>query len=247
MAFRRCPDCGAEWWAEETCLDCGAALVDIPDESDASADDEPVRPDGVPLPPPLVVDGDPEPPRLARFLGFFVDYLVISMVAVALGALTSDTRVRFHHGKRIEERISPTWALAAYGVFILVYATVTVARWQRTPGMVATGLAVERVDADGTGRPLTWAGSAIRALLAMGWFAIPPLIPEDAVDGAFASVLSWIFFLWPIVLFAPILIDVQRRGLHDLALRTRVVRRSAPDWARAISGLGGGRRRARGI
>ena len=241
MAFRRCPDCGAEWWNEEKCLDCGGTLVDVADEG--ATDRDAPEADGMPVRPVVVLDDDREPPRLARFLAFFVDYLLISMVAVALGALTTQTEVRFDGDKRIEERVSPTWALAIYGVFILVYATVTVAKWDRTPGMMATGVAVERVAADGDGRSLTWAECAIRALIAMGWFAIPPLIPGDALDGPAADVLSWTFFLWPIVVFAPILVDPGRRGLHDLLLRTRVVRRPSPQWANTFSQLSSRRTR----
>jgi uncharacterized RDD family membrane protein YckC len=167
------------------------------------------------------------------------------MVLVVLGLIVSDTRVRFDDGRRVTRHVLPSWSLAFYGVFIVVYATVSVAKWQRTPGMVASGIGVERVGPDGSGSQLSWSTSAIRAIVATGWFAIPPSIPLDTMDAPYADVLRWIFLIWPIVVFAPILIDPQRRGLHDLLLQTRVVRRPPPQWARNLPGLASGRR-ARG-
>jgi uncharacterized RDD family membrane protein YckC len=230
MAFRRCPDCGAEWWDEERCTDCGAELVDIPAKDEDRLDDRIRRRAALP-------DTDAEPPRLSRFLGFVVDYFILTVLAVILSLTAGHAETHVVHGRRIREQVSPTAALVVYAVFVLAYATVSVATWGRTPGMLATGVAVETVDADGAGSPPSWGRAGLRALIAMGWFALPAVVPDSSLTGPAATALSWVWFLWPIVVFAPILIDTRRRGLHDLASGTVVVRRPTRALSRQIPWL----------
>jgi uncharacterized RDD family membrane protein YckC len=238
MGFRRCPDCGAEWWDEERCTDCGATLVEVPVDG---GDDEPAERVG---PGSGDVAADAEPPRLARFLGFMIDYLVLSVFGAALSVATGHQRTRIVGGRHVREQVVPTVVLVVYGVFVLVYATVSVAGWGRTPGMLATGVAVEPTDrASHAPRP-SWVESVLRALIGMGWLAVPALIPENSVTGTASTIVGAILYLWPIVVYAPILFDQKRRGLHDIATGTEVVRRPTRSIGRQLpwlSSMGRGR------
>jgi uncharacterized RDD family membrane protein YckC len=182
------------------------------------------------LPPTI---GEPElaPPRLRRFLGFVVDYLILAVVGTGLSLLWGHTVTRIQDGKRVKLHETDAVALWIYAAVVLAYATVSLVQWGRTPGMYATGLEVT----DRDGRRLTWQASFLRALIGLGWLALPALVPAS-IDDTTASVLSWIVFAWPFVVYGPILIDPEGRGLHDRAVGSEVVR--SPNAPRGFGSLG---------
>jgi len=132
-----------------------------------------------------------------RIGGALVDGLLTSMVVVVpllLGVITIDD---------LRNQIPPGWALALL-VFGAVYTVVPTALWGQTLGKVAVG---SRVVTEADGSPPGWRRSAIR-------WALPGLVGRLPYVGVVVSV----------AVTASLLLDPRRRGLHDKAAGTIVVR-----------------------
>jgi uncharacterized RDD family membrane protein YckC len=187
--------------------------------------------------PQTISEPDLAPPRLRRFLGFVVDYLILAVIGTGLSILWGHTVTRIQNGKRVKLHETDTPALWVYAVIVLAYVTVSLVQWGRTPGMYATGLEVT----DRDGRHLTWQTAFLRGLIGFGWLALPALVPTS-IDDTTASVLSWILLAWPFVVFGPIMVDPSGRGLHDRAVGSEVVRspNAPPGFGSFGSGRGGG-------
>lgn len=97
----------------------------------------------------------------------------------------------------------PVWATAALVALFVVYDTVLVALWGTTVGKRAFSLRVARL---GDGGPPDWSHAAIRVLLPAA-IAVVPVIGILALS-----------------VFARAVVDPLRRGFHDLAAGTVVVR-----------------------
>jgi uncharacterized RDD family membrane protein YckC len=149
-------------------------------------------------------DGQPVEERAAvaslaqRLGGVVIDGLLTSMVVVVpllLGMIHFDTVA--------DLTISAGWA-AALVAFGAVYTIVPTALWGQTAGKLAVGTRVV-VEADGS--VPGWRRSAVR------WFV------SEGV-GRIAYVGLWI----SLAVIVSVVIDARRRGLHDRAAGTIVVR-----------------------
>lgn len=132
-----------------------------------------------------------------RIGGALIDGLLTSMVVVVpllLGLVSLDD---------LQQRISAGWAFALL-IFGAAYTIVPTAVWGQTLGKVAVGT---RVVADSDGSLPGWRRSTIR------W----------AVPGLFGR-LPYIGILISLVVTASLVVDARRRGLHDKAAGTIVVR-----------------------
>jgi uncharacterized RDD family membrane protein YckC len=133
-----------------------------------------------------------------RLGGVLVDGLLTSMVVVVpllFGV------IRFDDVQEL--RIPPGWA-AALLVFAAVYTIVPTALFGQTAGKLAVGT---RVVVDGEGGLPGWRRSVVRWLVSEGLGQLPVL----------GLVVS-------LVVVGSILLDPRRRGLHDKAAGTVVVR-----------------------
>jgi len=132
-----------------------------------------------------------------RVGGALIDGLLTSMVVVVpllLGLIELDD---------LRQRLSAGWALALL-VFGAAYTIVPTAMWGQTLGKVAVGT---RVVADSDGSLPGWRRSTIR-------WAVPGLLGR----------LPYIGILVSLVVTASLVLDARRRGLHDKAADTIVVR-----------------------
>ena len=132
-----------------------------------------------------------------RLAGALVDGLLTSMVVVVpllLGLVDVS---------RLQGGIPSGWALALL-VFGAVYTVVPVALWGQTMGKVAVGT---RVVAEGDGSVPGWRRSAVR-------WGLPGLVGR----------LPYVGLLVSFAIMASLVLDARRRGLHDKAAGTIVVR-----------------------
>lgn len=132
-----------------------------------------------------------------RIAGALVDGLLTSMVVVVpllLGLVDVD---------RLQTGIPPGWALALV-VFAAVYTVVPVALWGQTMGKLAVGT---RVVAEADGSLPGWRRSVVR-------WGLPGLVGRLPVIGLFVS----------LAIMGSLVLDPRRRGLHDKAAGTIVVR-----------------------
>jgi len=106
--------------------------------------------------------------------------------------------------------VSPAVAAALSTVAYLVYEVAMVATQGRTLGKLAVGTSV--VDGAGCGRPTLWQ-AATRAVVPLAGVVVDAALGFPGV-GAF-----WIF-----AVYASLLFDERRRGLHDRAAGTLVTR-----------------------
>ncbi|HEX3622503.1 MAG TPA: RDD family protein [Acidimicrobiales bacterium] len=137
-----------------------------------------------------------------RLGGVLIDGLLTSMVVVVpvlLGIV--------HFDSVQDLRISPGWA-AALLVFGAVYTIVPTALWGQTAGKLAVG---SRVVVEADGSVPGWRRSLLRWFVAEGVGQIP-------------YIGIWI----SLVVIGSLLFDSRRRGLHDKAAGTIVVRASRP-------------------
>ncbi len=137
-----------------------------------------------------------------RLGGVLVDGLLTSMVVVVpllLGVVHFDTVA--------DLRISAGWAglLVAFGA---VYTIVPTAVWGQTPGKLAVG---SRVVVEADGSVPGWRRSAVR------WF-----VSEGVGQVPFVGI--WI----SLVVIGSLLFDPRRRGMHDKAAGTIVLRVNGP-------------------
>lgn len=143
-----------------------------------------------------------------RIAGALIDGLLTSMVVVVpllLGLIRIETLQ--------EQRISAGWAFSLL-VFGAVYTIVPTALWGQTPGKVAVGT---RVVAEVDGSRPGWRRSAVR-------WAVP----------GFLGRLPYVGILVSLVVTGSLVLDPRRRGLHDKAAGTIVIR-----GARARDQIGG--------
>ncbi|MDQ6728675.1 MAG: RDD family protein [Actinomycetota bacterium] len=132
-----------------------------------------------------------------RIGGALVDGLLTSMVVVVpilLGIVTVDDP---------QQGLPPGWAFALL-IFGALYTVAPTALWGQTLGKVAVGTRVV-TEADGS-RP-GWRRSSIR-------WGLVGLVGRIPYVGIFVS----------LVVTASLVLDVRRRGLHDKAAGTIVVR-----------------------
>lgn len=132
-----------------------------------------------------------------RIGGALIDGLLTSMVVVVpllLGLITISD---------LQNRIPAGWALALL-VFGAVYTVGPTALWGQTLGKVAVGT---RVVAENDGSLPGWRRSAIR-------WAIPGLLGRLPLIGILIS----------LAVTASLVVDPRRRGLHDKAAGTIVIR-----------------------
>lgn len=133
-----------------------------------------------------------------RLGGALVDGLLTSMVLVVPILLG---RLRFDDVQSL--RISPGWGVALV-LFAAVYTVVPTALWGQTAGKLAVGTRVV-VDADGS-LP-GWRRSVVRWFVSEGLAQVPGI-------GLLVSV----------AVLVSLVVDRRRRGLHDKAAGTVVVR-----------------------
>jgi uncharacterized RDD family membrane protein YckC len=182
-------------------------LVD--DMVDLVADEDDGAPlfDDEPAPGASVVAGERWPiiaARSRRVVGYVVDVLVVN-----LGVVAFFTALRvWSDGDGGIVRWS--WLAAA---LTAAYDIAPVAIVGRTVGKL---VAATRVVVDGDGRVPGWSRSIARWAVP----ALPTLLVPYASGGA-SRLLA--FTVWPIVVYAQILFDPMRRGLHDRAAGTVVV------------------------
>ncbi len=132
-----------------------------------------------------------------RIGGALIDGLLTSMVVVVpllLGLVNLDD---------LQNRISAGWAFALL-VFGAAYTIAPTAIWGQTLGKVAVGT---RVVTDADGSLPGWRRSTIR-------WAVPGLLGR----------LPYIGILISLAVTASLVLDPRRRGLHDKAAGTIVVR-----------------------
>jgi uncharacterized RDD family membrane protein YckC len=134
---------------------------------------------------------------LQRAAGAVVDGLLTSMVVVVpllLGMI------------ELERLEAPLPASAALGLFLFgaVYTVVPTALWGQTLGKIAVGT---RVVAEADGSLPGWRRSAVR-------WAVPGFIGRLPVVGLWVSM----------AVMASLVLDPRRRGLHDRAAGTIVVK-----------------------
>lgn len=100
--------------------------------------------------------------------------------------------------------------VVAAAVVEAVYEIPQLALWGRTVGKRALGLRV--VTTDGRELPPSWAQAFVRVALPDALF----LSPSDSIAGVAP--------IWWLAIYLPVLFDPWRRGVHDRAAGTRVVR-----------------------
>jgi uncharacterized RDD family membrane protein YckC len=155
-------------------------------------------------------EGEPEPSRLAspgaRLAGYIVDAVLVEILAFVTARIAFE-----RHG------LSITY-LHTVGLIIAIeqamYAIIAIAIWGRTIGKCVAGTKVVSYEGAIPG----WRRAAIRwavpwlPVIVLGVFtAMPPI----------AVFLNWI---WPMIVYVGILTDKERRGLHDRAAGTWVLR-----------------------
>lgn len=96
------------------------------------------------------------------------------------------------------------------GLLEALYEIPQLAWWGRTVGKRALGIRV--VTTDGRAATPSWAQAFVRVMLPDALF----LSPSDAIAGVAP--------LWWLAVYLPMLFDPWRRGVHDRAAGTRVVR-----------------------
>lgn len=137
-----------------------------------------------------------------RIGGALVDGLLTSMVVVVpllLGIIDTDD---------LQDQLPLGWALALL-VFGATYTIVPTALWGQTLGKVAVGT---RVVAEADGSLPGWRRAAIR-------WALPGFV------GRLPTVGIW----FSLAIMASLVLDDRRRGLHDKAAGTIVVRVASVD------------------
>lgn len=100
--------------------------------------------------------------------------------------------------------------IIAAGALEAIYEIPQLATWGRTIGKRAVSIRV--VTTDGRAAPPSWAQSFVRVVLPEVLF----LSPSDTIAGVAP--------LWWLAIYLPVFFDPWRRGLHDRAAGTRVVR-----------------------
>jgi len=137
-----------------------------------------------------------------RVGGALVDGLLTSMVVVVpllLGVIDADD---------LQGQLPAGWAVALLA-FGAAYTIVPTARWGQTLGKVAVGT---RVVAEADGSLPGWRRAAIR-------WAVP----------GFVGRLPYVGIWFSLAVMASLVLDDRRRGLHDKAAGTIVVRVSSAD------------------
>ena len=201
---------------------CAGGPVTDPEATDPDGAETP--PENAPPPkrrprrptPPTV--GDPATTdRLAtigqRFLARLLDALIIGVPAFVLVLSTSDV-------DEVRRTVStPLWAQLAATAMSAVYEVVLIRQRGQTIGKRVLGIEVVRVT---DGRHPDWTASIVRYLLPL----LPALVPIPGV-----------FLLSPVIYLVAIL-DPLRRGWHDRAAGTLVVKvgQAPPAQARPASG-----------
>lgn len=153
------------------------------------------------------VEPGPVPARLGAA---FVDFVAVALLlALASQAWTTTT---VEKGVAVERP-----ALAAY-VFALslraIYDIVGVGRFGTTVGKRLARLEVRTADGERAG----WLRAVIRFVVANAAWAVAWFAPGD-----WSNAGGWICLALLLVVYAPVLLDDRRRGLHDRAAGTLVI------------------------
>lgn len=141
-----------------------------------------------------------------RGAGRFLDVLIVFVPVFVLLVLTQGEALEAAEQGRSDEFAMPTWLIGVWAALLVVYETVLIAWRGQTIGKFAVGVRVARY-ADG--KSPTPSQAALRALL-------------PATSFVFFAVIGLLGFDW--VFFMTALPNVLRRGWHDIAGGTVVVR-----------------------
>lgn len=119
-------------------------------------------------------------------------------------------------------RDSPPGVRLIVIVLAALYEIIPVALWGRTVGKL---VARTRVVDLATGAPPSWRGSAVRWVVPSGVGVAASLLSRW---GAAATILGMASFICPFVVYAGVVWDRDRQGLHDKAAGTVVVLADTP-------------------
>jgi uncharacterized RDD family membrane protein YckC len=160
---------------------------------------------------PMATDASPTPGSIAARLGAaFIDFVAIALLLSLASQAWTTTSVE--NGVTVERP-----ATAAY-IFALglraAYDIVGVGRWGTTIGKRLARLGVVATDGTRAG----WWRAVVRFVVAnaawsLAWFAPKSWSPAS----------GWACLVVLLAVYAPVLVDDRRRGLHDRAAGTIVV------------------------
>ncbi len=199
METRWCGDCGSEFVAGYTvCSDCGTLLTDVAPIPGVVASGN--SSDGCTLV--EIADADDDVPRelvstsashFRRIAASLIDGFVVG-TARALIYLVAGSATGF----------------VVSAIMAIAYETVSVARYQRGIGKALMGLRIVDVR---SGQALSWSRAFVRAI-------VPGAALVTSFAGPHVELVSWAS--WSVAMYLPVLINVDRRGLHDFAARSQV-------------------------
>jgi uncharacterized RDD family membrane protein YckC len=188
------------------------------------------------------IDGVPLASYVSRVLAYILDALIVGFLSTIAGGYflfkaispmldtvtkaveSGDTQAAVKAYSNALDNMDPTWLAAFVAVQLvvqLIYTIFFLTRWSATPGKLALGISVRRVDRAGV---VDFATASRRA----GFVAILSALGSVPFLGLLASLTAIADLLWPLG-------DKRRQTLHDKVAATVVVQgrqeRSVPHAA----------------
>jgi len=162
-------------------------------------------------------------PNGRRFVAGVLDWIILVLLATAVTSVWHETVLVVSYGKT-RDQIAPTvGALWLTLGLISAYWIVGHGRFGQSAGKAVVGLRVVTED----GEPVGYGRAAARYLVTtIGW-VVAWIAPRSWTD-----VTAALPTLWPLVVYVPILVDREGRGLHDRIAGTKVVATATrlPSW-----------------
>lgn len=185
------------------------------DDADDEDDDEVIDDAAVDADVDAAVADRPSP-RSARLAAAVIDFTGIVVVVLPILLIWTANDNDDAAGNR-----AANWL--ALGL-IAAYPIVSIALWDQTQGKRVCGLRVHRPDGSSVG----WPRSVVRFLVAYSPLWIGGIVLRAYPDGAAHTVTEYLQVFGLLLVYAPIVVDEQRRGLHDRVAGTVVTCRLPP-------------------
>ncbi len=151
-----------------------------------------------------------------RIGAVLVDWAILAVVTVPITLAWSSRTVTEISDDFAREVIRPTLGASLTAALIITaYEIVGIGAFGRTFGRWASGVIVVRLDGGAAG----WGSSVVRYLVvSAGWIA------AWVAPNSWAPITQWFGTVWMLIVYVPMLVDADRRGLHDRAAGTVVIR-----------------------
>jgi len=149
-------------------------------------------------------------PLFVRLAAALVDFTVVLIAVLPIQLIWTHP-----DGDRSVPTSGANWLALAV---VVGYPVISNGRSGRTLGKRMFGMRVARVD----GRPVGWIRAIVRFAVSFAPFLTGPLL-RLAPEGAARSALEVVQVALMASVYAPILFDEQRRGIHDRIAGTRVL------------------------